>query len=113
SRRRRCPPLGKRRGAQMILQALYEYYQRKAADPDSGISPNGFEPKEIPFVIVLDREGHFVALEDTRSGDGKKKRARRFTVPQGAKRTVGIQANLLWDNLEYCVGANPRDRDDI
>jgi CRISPR-associated protein Csd1 len=97
----------------VILQALYEYYQRKAADPESGISPNGFEPKEIPFVIVIDREGHFVALEDTRTGDSKKKRARRFTVPQGAKRTVGIQANLLWDNLEYCVGANPRDRDDI
>jgi CRISPR-associated protein Csd1 len=97
----------------VILQALYEYYQRKAADPESGISPNGFEPKEIPFVIVIDREGRFVALEDTRSGEGKKKRARRFTVPQKATRTVGIQANLLWDNLEYCVGANPRDRDDI
>ena len=50
----------------MILQALYEYYQRKAADPESNIAPEGFEWKEIPFVIVIDKEGNFVALEDTR-----------------------------------------------
>lgn len=27
----------------MILQALYEYYQRKAADPGSTIAPHGLE----------------------------------------------------------------------
>ena len=32
----------------MILQALYEYYQRKAADPGSTIAPHGLEWKEIP-----------------------------------------------------------------
>ena len=26
----------------MILQALYEYYQRKAADPGSTIAPRGY-----------------------------------------------------------------------
>ena len=31
----------------MILQALYEYYQRKAADPGSTIAPHGLEWKEI------------------------------------------------------------------
>ena len=31
----------------MILQALYEYYQRKAADPGSTIAPRGLEWKEI------------------------------------------------------------------
>ena len=29
----------------MILQALYEYYQRKAADPGSTIAPHGLEWK--------------------------------------------------------------------
>lgn len=33
----------------MILQALYEYYQRKAADPGSTIAPHGLEWKEIPY----------------------------------------------------------------
>ena len=97
----------------MILQALYEYYQRKAADPESNIAPEGFEWKEIPFVIVIDKEGNFVALEDTREGDGKKKKAKPFLVPAAEKKTVGVKANLLWDNIEYALGANPRERDDI
>ena len=33
----------------MILQALCDYYQRKANDPESGIAPEGFEYKEIPL----------------------------------------------------------------
>jgi CRISPR-associated protein Csd1 len=97
----------------MILQALYDYYQRKAADPESGIAPEGFEWKEIPFVIVIDQEGNFVSLEDTREGDGKKKKAKAFLVPAAEKRTTGVKANLLWDNVEYAIGANPRNRDDI
>lgn len=94
----------------MILQALYQYYQRKAADPESHIAPEGWEWKEIPYVIVINKKGEFVAIEDTREGDARKKRARKFLVPQSVKRTVGKQANLLWDNLEYALGANPRKR---
>lgn len=97
----------------MILQALYEYYQRKASDPKSDIAPEGWEWKEIPFLVVIDREGNFVRFEDTREADGKKKRAKRFLVPQGEKRSVGIKAFLLWDNIEYALGANPRSRGDI
>ena len=37
----------------MILQALYEYYQRKAADPESTIAPRGLEWKEIPYLILI------------------------------------------------------------
>ncbi|HQF56667.1 MAG TPA: type I-C CRISPR-associated protein Cas8c/Csd1, partial [Fibrobacteria bacterium] len=97
----------------MILQALYDYYQRKADDPESGIAPEGFEWKELPFLIVIDREGKFVTLEDTREGEGKKRRARARLVPAAEKRTVGIKANLLWDNVEYALGANPRERKDV
>lgn len=88
----------------MILQELVRYYERKAADPQSGIAPPGWELKEIPFVIVIDRDGKFVQLDDTRSGEGKKKRGRSFLVPQGEKKTSGIKANILWDNLEYVLG---------
>ncbi|NTW48938.1 MAG: type I-C CRISPR-associated protein Cas8c/Csd1 [Chlorobiales bacterium] len=97
----------------MILQALNDYYQRKAADPDSGIAPEGFEWKEIPFVVVIDKDGNFVSLEDTREGDGKKKKAKSFLVPAAEKRTTGVKANLLWDNVEYALGVNPRNRNDI
>jgi len=64
-------------------------------------------------VVVISREGQFVSIEDTREGEGKKLRAKRFLVPAAEKRTVGVKANLLWDNVEYAIGANPRKRKDI
>jgi len=89
----------------MILQALKEYYDRKAADPDSQIAPPGFEWKEIPYILVLSGEGQPVSLYSTYEGTGKAKRAKRYLVPQSIKRSSGIAANLLWDNPEYALGA--------
>lgn len=92
----------------MILQALTEYYERKReADPDA-FPELGFERKEISFLIVLSEEGRFLNLEDTREGERRKQRGRRFTVPQGEKRTgtKGWQkAFLLWDHVGYVLGA--------
>jgi hypothetical protein len=45
----------------MILQALQQYYERKKPD----LAPEGFQEIKIPFVIVLDHDGHFVQLENT------------------------------------------------
>jgi CRISPR-associated protein Csd1 len=88
----------------MILQALKGYYDRKAADPESGIAPEGWEWKEIPFVVVLDKNGSLVQIEDTREGEGSKKQGKNFLVPQGVKKTSGIAANLLWDSANYVFG---------
>jgi CRISPR-associated protein Csd1 len=88
----------------MILLELKEYYDRKAADPDSGIAPEGWEWKEIPFVIVLDNDGKFLCFEDTREGEGAKKRGKLFLVPQGEKKTSGVKSNLLWDTPNYVLG---------
>ena len=88
----------------MILQSLKEYYDRKASDPESGIAPEGFEQKEIPFVIVLDSEGGFIQIEDTRRQVGKQLRAKVFLVPQSVKRSGNVKPNLLWDNAEYVFG---------
>ncbi len=88
----------------MILQALKDYYDRKAADPESGIAPLGWERKEIPYLIVLDRTGRLVTVEDTQEKIGRKLRARTFSVPQSVKRTVGIEPYFLWDNVEYVAG---------
>ncbi len=88
----------------MILQALKDYYDRKAADPASGIAPEGWEWKEIPFIVVLDRTGRLMQIEDTREGDGRRQRGKRFLVPQSVKKTSGIAANLLWDTAAYALG---------
>lgn len=88
----------------MILQALNDYYRRKSALPDSGIAPYGFERKGIEFVVVLGRDGSLVELLPNREPQGKKEVARQHLVPQGVKKTSGVAANLLWDNIEYVLG---------
>lgn len=94
----------------MILQALTDYYKRKSADPDAPLAPPGFEYKAIPFVIVIDPDGRFVELEDTREKRGKKWVARQFLVPKGVKKTSGVAANLLWDTAEYVLGIDTRGK---
>ncbi len=91
----------------MILQALYEYYERKAAEPNSNIAPIGFAWKEIPFVIVIDRQGKVVDLQDTREKDGKKLVGRSFLLPKVEGRTgknSWATACLLWDHFGYVSG---------
>jgi CRISPR-associated protein Csd1 len=98
----------------MILQALSEYYQRKAQEESNELAPLGFEKKEIPFIIVLDGEGRFVDLEDTRTGEGKKKAGRIFLVPQGEKRSGKNSwqvAFLLWDHIGYVLGYSAKDKE--
>lgn len=93
----------------MILQALAGYYHRMADEVGTGIAPEGFEKKDISFIIVLNNRGDFVGLDDTREGEGKKKLARIFTVPKGAKKASGVVANLLWDTPAYIVGRSKPD----
>ncbi len=85
----------------MILQALKEYYERKAADPDSDIAPEGWEYKAIQYIFVIDAQGNLVQIEDTQEGDGKYKKAKVFLVPRAEIRTGNIKSNLLWDKAEY------------
>jgi CRISPR-associated protein Csd1 len=95
----------------MILQALYNYYQQKAADPKSGIAPPGFEWKEIPFIIVIGQDGNFIALEDMRNGAAKKGPA--YLLPKSIARSgsnAWMTSNLLWDHFGYVMGT-PRGDD--
>ncbi|MCP5249057.1 MAG: type I-C CRISPR-associated protein Cas8c/Csd1 [Candidatus Accumulibacter sp.] len=96
----------------MILQALNDYYARKAADPRTSLAPEGFEVKAIPFVLVIDADGRLLQLADRREGVGKKKEAKAELVPQGAKKTSGVAANLLWDTAEYVLGVDTRGKPD-
>ena len=89
----------------MILHALTQYYQRKA-ESDGSVAPEGFENKEIPFVIVIDKQGKFIQLEDTRELKNKKKVARTFLVPKGLGRSGSKSyevSNLLWDHYGYVL----------
>lgn len=96
----------------MILQALNEYYERKAADPDSGIAPDGFEEKMIPFVIVIDIEGDLVNVEFT-GDETQYKKGKPFLIPmwqQKSGKDSWKTTNLLWDHYGYVLG-HPKSND--
>jgi len=80
----------------MILNALYDYYHRCGTLPQRGM-----ELREIGFLIVVDREGHFVRFEDRRID---KKRAQEFLVKKHVGRTSALVANYLYDNSGYVFG---------
>lgn len=85
----------------MILQALKGYFDRK-----DDLPRDGWENKEIPFIIVLDKDGTPVEIENTIEVEGKKKRIKSFLVPMAVKKTSGIASNLGWENVEYTLGYN-------
>ncbi len=80
----------------MILQALYEYYKRC-----DNLPRKGMELKEIGFLIVIDKEGHFLKFEDRRID---KKQAQQFLVKKHVGRTSALAANHLYDNSGYVLG---------
>ncbi|HNT40077.1 MAG TPA: type I-C CRISPR-associated protein Cas8c/Csd1 [Rubrivivax sp.] len=89
----------------MILQALHAYYERRCADPDPArrLASFGLERKEIGFVLELDATGALKSVVDLRQPLGKRLVGTALLVPQAAKKTSGIKANLLWDNAEYVL----------
>jgi len=86
----------------MILQALYEYYERK---PEIQ-TPIGYEKEEIDFLIVIDIQGKFVRLENKREN----KRGKPYFVPKAVVRTAATKPNFLWDKIEYITGISKNEK---
>lgn len=87
----------------MILKALYDYYYRC-----DNLPRKGMELKEIGFLIVIDKDGHFLRFEDRRLD---KKQAQKFLVKKHVGRTSAIVANYLYDNSGYVFGFS--DKKDV
>ena len=86
----------------MILQALHALYYRKQDE----LPQQGFELKELPFLIVINGEGKFISLQDTRTKVGKKLIGRKYLVPKEVGRSgsnAWKTSNLLWDHYGYIL----------
>ena len=79
----------------MILKALYDYYHRSGS-----LAPQGMEYKEIAFLIVIDKEGNFLRLEDRRIDS---KTSSKFLVLKGIRSGVTPKPYVYWDNVEYIL----------
>jgi len=87
----------------VILKALYDYYNRC-----EGLAPEGYEYKELGFLIRISIDGVFRQIEDCRID---KKHCKVFLVPQIVSRPgskAGMSPCLMWDNVNFVLGV-PRD----
>ena len=81
----------------MILQALYDYAQRKGDE----LPEDGFEDVEIKYLIKIREDGSLVDLISTIED---KKGHVYSKVPMRVARTSSPKASLLLDNAEYVLG---------
>jgi len=91
------------------LAALAARYDRMAARGDAPVP--GFARAQIAFVLVLDLAGKVVAVQDERTGDGKKKRPKVVEAPKMPTRTIGVVSGILWDKTSYVLGVTREDPD--
>ncbi len=96
----------------MILQALKEYYDREATNPDSDIAPEGFEKKGIPFIVVIKSNGEFLNLNPTRETVGERIGYKTYLLPR-SKTRMGSRSYettfFLWDHIGYLFGYPEND----
>lgn len=86
----------------MILKALYDYYQRSGEE----VAPLGLEYKQIGFIIVLDKDGHFLRFEDRRLD---KKSAQQFLVMKSVGRSSAPVSNYLYDTVSTSLAIQIRE----
>lgn len=98
----------------MILQALYQLYQRLLDERGSGISPPGYSAARVSFALNLSEAGELLDLIDLRAADkaGKQKKplARDMDVPRQVKRSSGVSANFMCDNSGYVLGTDAKGK---
>jgi CRISPR-associated protein Csd1 len=98
----------------MILQSLYELYERLIHDPEYNISPQGYSLQKISFKVVLKPDGALHAIENLR--DPKSRRPRQMILPGGDKPTgkvteqsVHNKVQFLRNDLPFLIGVTVID----
>lgn len=105
----------------MILRALFDLYERLAADPGSGLPKPGYSLQSITFCIVLTPNGDLVEIADARVEQEvllKSRKRKRLRCPaiievpgQGKPPGTGLHPCFLWDNAGYLLGCKSDDSD--
>lgn len=103
----------------MILQSLYQLYERLAEDEDNGLPKPGYSLQNISFCVVIKSDGTLVEIQSksqqtiTTTKSGKEKITSRplsLAVPGQSKPSgQGINPCLLWDNAAYMLGHKAND----
>lgn len=95
----------------MILQALYQYYEREK----DKLPKEGWGIKEIDFVVVVDADGNCRAFDPLVEKKGKTWVGQPVTMPAIGPQFLkhdnsGKDPNLLWDNAAFSLGLGKNGR---
>lgn len=94
----------------MILQSLYNLYDRLKDDSEYQIAEPGFSVQKISFKVVLKPNGELFDIQDARKiVDGKKINEQVKVLGQGKPSGSGITPCFLWDNAAYMLGYKKDD----
>lgn len=82
----------------MIIQELVARYEREATR--GRVAPYGYSMERVNFVLILDREGRAIDVQDMRDG----KTAPRMQLPTPPKSASAIAPRYLYGNSAYVLG---------
>lgn len=95
----------------MILQGLYQLYERLSVESDSGVSPRGYSKARVSFALNLSEKGELLNVLDLRA-QNKKLTPRVMDVPRQVKRASNVEPNFLCDNSGYVLGVDAKGKPD-
>jgi CRISPR-associated protein Csd1 len=94
----------------MIFEALHDLYGRLEEDPEYEVAPPGRSYQKVGFIVVIDRDGTLVDIQDARTPSGPRMVPRRVLVLGSTKPSgSGLNPCFLWDAPTYLLGWNPSD----
>jgi CRISPR-associated protein Csd1 len=95
----------------MILQALCGYYDRLAAEPDSGVAMPGWATEKISSRITLYEDGNKFRVTELTDVNGKKKEKLPMIVPKmlDARTSGKFTPHFLCDNISYILGDDEKN----
>lgn len=89
----------------MILQSLVDYYEQLLEDGNAGIARPGWCPRNVAYMLDLSLDGELVNIIPA-----EEKRGWQRMVPEQAKRSSGVDPNLLCDNASYFLGLDAKGK---
>ena len=93
----------------MILQKLCRLYDRLDSDPEANIAKRGYAPQKVVFKLILEEDGTVFDIIDMREESNERMTPKNMLLPQGTKRTSGIEPMPFWDKSEYILGWSVKD----
>lgn len=93
----------------MIINTLYQYYEKLQDEYEDLVPKPGYSRERISLALILSPTGEPLETVDLRSAEGRRLLPKMMVVPERQKRSRNILANFLWDNASYVLGLDTKD----